>query len=72
MGAPAKRHSGKAEGRSPVPGDGQSLRPHPRGLRLQGQATTGGLVCSVIVYWSLALHLSYQGKFTYTTAGKNM
>lgn len=71
MGAPANRHSGEAEGRSPDPEDGQSLQPHPRGLSLQGQATTGSL-CSVIVYWSLALHLSYQGKFTYTTAGKNM
>lgn len=67
VGAPAKRHSGEAEGQSPVLGDGHSLQHHPK-----GQATTGDLVCSVIVYWSLALHLSYQGKFTYTTAGKNM
>jgi hypothetical protein len=32
----------------------------------------GGIACSVIVYWSLALYFNYQGKFTYTTAGKNM
>lgn len=54
---------GEAEGRSPVPGGGPPLQPGhlfnpiPPGLRLQRQATLGGLARSVTVYWSLALHL---------------